>query len=150
MPTLINKLPTHVWRLREGQEQKCVSVLINCWCCGTWLFTEYSLPNTWYIPSVWQAVLSKKLKFVREVKNRSDVFAVAVVRVGETVGHLPRKISNICSIFLRNKEEIVREVTGSRCHLGSRKFAASFKYFKMDIFTMAHASSYMVYVRTHT
>ena len=42
--------------------------------------------------SVWQAALGEKLKCVREVGNRSDVFAVAVVKAGETVGHLPRKI----------------------------------------------------------
>ena len=35
--------------------------------------------------SVWQAVLDKELRCVREVKNCSDVFLVAVVRTGETV-----------------------------------------------------------------
>ena len=64
--------------------------------------------------SVWQASLGEKLKCVREVGNRSDVFAVAVVKAGETVRHLPRKISSICSIFLRNGVEIVCEVTGLR------------------------------------
>ena len=63
--------------------------------------------------SVWQAALGEKLKCVREVGNRSDVFAVAVVKAGETVGHLPRKISSIYSILLRNGGELVCEVTGS-------------------------------------
>ena len=31
----------------------------------------------------------------------SDPFAVAVVRAGVTVGHVPRKISTVCSVFLR-------------------------------------------------
>ena len=46
----------------------------------------------WYVAtanmSVWQAVLGEKLKCVREAKDRSDVFAVAVGRVGVTVRHL--------------------------------------------------------------
>ena len=66
--------------------------------------------------SVWQASLGENLKCVREVGNRSDVFALAVVKAGETVGHLPRKISSICSIFLRNGGDIVCDETGLRRH----------------------------------
>ena len=56
--------------------------------------------------SVWQVALDEKLKCVREVGNRSDVFAVAVVRTGETVGHLPKlsSISCICSFETEEKE----------------------------------------------
>ena len=58
--------------------------------------------------SSWQASLGKKPKFVQKVENCSDVFAIAVVRVGETVRHFPRKISSVCSILFQNGGEIVR------------------------------------------
>ena len=45
--------------------------------------------------SAWQAALGGKLMCVWEVRNRSDVFASAVVGAGETVGHFPKKISSI-------------------------------------------------------
>ena len=33
--------------------------------------------------------------------NAHDPFAVAVVRAGVIVGHIPRRISAICTVFLR-------------------------------------------------
>ena len=78
--------------------------------------------------SVWKAAFDEKLTCVREVGNRSDVFTVAIVKAGETVGHLPRKISSILlfvsakqrrwSLFLQNGGERVCEVhvTGLRHH----------------------------------
>ena len=67
--------------------------------------------------SVWKAALDEKLKCVREVENRSDMFAVAVVNVGEIVRHLPRKLSSVGSMFLQSGGEKVCEVTGLRRHL---------------------------------
>ena len=64
--------------------------LVYCWCVRGY--------HKYY--SVWQAALSERLKRVCEVGNRLDVFAVAVAKAGETVGHLPRKISSIFSMFL--------------------------------------------------
>ena len=49
--------------------------LFYCWCVHD--YHEYL--------TVWQAALGEKLKCVWEVGNHSDVFAVAVVRAGETV-----------------------------------------------------------------
>ena len=37
----------------------------------------------------------------RENGNPADPFAVAVVKNGVTVGHIPWKISSVCSLFLR-------------------------------------------------
>ena len=104
MPTLINKLHTHMLQSRECREDKMsFCSTIAAMVCG---YHEYQ--------GVWQAALGEKLKCVQEGGNRSDMFAVAIVKVGETVEHLPRKISSICLIFLRNGGEIVCKVTGSR------------------------------------
>ena len=40
--------------------------------------------------------------------------AVAVERSGVTVGHVPRRISSICSMFLRRGGRIDCEITGDR------------------------------------
>ena len=54
--------------------------------------------------SVWLSVVGEQLACVREPTNTSDVHAEAVVKSGNTIGHLPRKISTLCSIFLREVE----------------------------------------------
>ena len=46
--------------------------------------------------------------------NRNDTFAVAMRKDSVTVGHVPRVISPICSIFLRQSENIKCRVTGNR------------------------------------
>ena len=38
---------------------------------------------------------------MREPTNASDRYAVAVLRAGTIIGHLPKKVSKVCSIFLR-------------------------------------------------
>jgi len=51
---------------------------------------------------------------MREIGNLFDLFAVAVVRGGEIIGHVPRLISAACSLFLRHSSSIKCKVTGSR------------------------------------
>ena len=51
---------------------------------------------------------------MRETGNVFDLFAVCVQKDGDIVGHVPRKISAICSLFLRRNETIHCKVTGSR------------------------------------
>ena len=51
---------------------------------------------------VWNPVINEQLDCVPEALNPKDVYAVVVVRSGITVGHVPRKISAVCSLFLRN------------------------------------------------
>ena len=69
--------------------------------------------------SVWEAVNGEVLKCSQEIGNRSDPYAVAVIKSsGEaggrvTVGHVPRKIS-ICSIFIQRGGIIDCMVTGGR------------------------------------
>ena len=64
--------------------------------------------------AIWEAAVGETLNCAREVGNRSDTFAVAVIKGGDTVGHVPRRISSICSIFLRNGGAISCEIIDSR------------------------------------
>ena len=72
--------------------------------------------------SVWEAVNGKVLECSWEIENRSDPYAVAVTKSsGETegtvtVGHVPHKISSICSIFIQCGGVIDCTVTGRRCY----------------------------------
>ena len=49
---------------------------------------------------IWDAALGEQLSCKGEPGNRKDPFAVAVVRALVTVGHVPKKISSVCSMFL--------------------------------------------------
>jgi len=51
---------------------------------------------------VWNPVIDEQLDCVPVALNPKDVYAVAVVHSGITVGHIPQKISAMCSLFLRN------------------------------------------------
>ena len=67
---------------------------------------------------VWSAALGEQLSCQREPTNTRDPFAVAVVRSLVTVGHIPRKISSICSMFLLLGGTITCRVTASRRYSG--------------------------------
>ena len=60
------------------------------------------------------AVVGKELSCRREPTNREDHFAIAVVKDSNIVGHVPRKISSICSLFLRQSGSIICRVIGNR------------------------------------
>ena len=63
---------------------------------------------------IWAAVYGEELPCEREAGNRVDAFAVAVMKDGTVVGHVPKKISSICSLYLRRGGSIICRVTGSR------------------------------------
>lgn len=63
---------------------------------------------------VWEANVGEILPYTREVGNRRDPHAIAVKKDSIIVGHLPRKISCICSIFIQRGGEIHCTVTDSR------------------------------------
>ena len=63
---------------------------------------------------IWDASVSEELPCQREPGNSHDPFAVAIVRAGVTVGHVPRKLSSTCSLFIRRGGSIRCRVTGSR------------------------------------
>ena len=48
----------------------------------------------------WDAVIGEVLQCQRETGNRHDPYAVATLSAGRVVGHVPRKISPVCSIFI--------------------------------------------------
>lgn len=63
---------------------------------------------------IWDAAHGEELPCQREPMNSKDPYAVAVVKSQVTVGHIPRKISSICSMFLRHGGTICCRVTASR------------------------------------
>ena len=63
---------------------------------------------------VWSAVVGETLACHRETRNLIDPYAVAVMRSGEVVGHVPRSISTLCSLFIERGGNITCEVTGNR------------------------------------
>jgi len=50
----------------------------------------------------WTPVLGEILPCTPELGNVHDIFAVKVTKDGETVGHVPKKISSTCSLFISN------------------------------------------------
>ena len=63
---------------------------------------------------IWSAVVGTELPCKCKDANRIDPFAVAIVQGAIVVGHVPKKISSVCSLFLRRGGSIVCRVTGSR------------------------------------
>ena len=60
---------------------------------------------------IWEASCGQVFPCLREVGNAFDPFAVSVVRDGDIIGHVPRKISATCSLFLRNRGTVKCTVT---------------------------------------
>ena len=63
---------------------------------------------------IWISVEGEILSCMREVGNSHDPMAVAVKKGSNVVGHVPRKISAVCSIFLRRGGTINCRVAGHR------------------------------------
>ena len=65
---------------------------------------------------LWNPVLGEELICRREIGNAEDRYAVGVYITEENalVGHLPRRISLLCSIFLRRGGNISCKVSGAR------------------------------------
>ena len=66
---------------------------------------------------IWTPVIGEELTCVRELGNMIDKYAVVVLRDNSTVvGHLPRTLSRMCSLFLLCGGVIICGVTGARRH----------------------------------
>lgn len=67
---------------------------------------------------VWTASEGDELICVRQPTNDMDRYAVATLLKGTScvVGHLPRKLSKLCSCFLRKGGLITCTVNGTRRH----------------------------------
>lgn len=50
---------------------------------------------------IWIAQVGELLVCERDQYNVQDRYAVSVKKDGNVIGHLPRKISRVCSVFLR-------------------------------------------------
>ena len=64
--------------------------------------------------TTWNPALGEELDCQREHGNAQDRYAVAVKCRHTTVGHIPRKISAACSIFLSRSGNIRCKITGTR------------------------------------
>ena len=64
--------------------------------------------------SIWSAVVGEELPCRIELSNPHDLFAVAICKSDIVVGHVPRRISSICSSFLRRGGTISCKVAGPR------------------------------------
>ena len=53
-------------------------------------------------------------EFLQCRNNVHDPFAIAVLTDSIIIGHIPKKISTVCSLFLRRSGSIVCQVNGSR------------------------------------
>ena len=62
----------------------------------------------------WDAVIGEVLHCRRESGNWHDPYALATISDGRVVGHVPRKISPICAIFIRRGGSITCTVSGHR------------------------------------
>ena len=67
---------------------------------------------------IWTAVDGEEFQCRREGRNQFNPFAVAVMRGGTIIGHVPRKISSVCSLFLHRGGSITCRVTGDRRYSG--------------------------------
>ena len=52
------------------------------------------------VEATMSTVVGEELPYQREDGNRADSFAVAVVKGEAIVGHVAKKISSVCSLFL--------------------------------------------------
>ena len=79
---------------------------------------------------IWEANYGELLSCTRETGNVFDPFAVCVQKDGDIVGHVTRKISAICSLFLRRngtihcRSQVVGGIQGIS-HKAGWKFHAS-------------------------
>ena len=48
----------------------------------------------------WDAAIGEQLPCKREHGNHKDPFTVVVLRSTVTAGHVPKKISSVCSMFV--------------------------------------------------
>ena len=64
--------------------------------------------------AIWTPVHGEELPCKTEDSNWVDAFAVAVVKDEAVVGHVPKKISSVCSLYLRRGGSIIcRVLNGS-------------------------------------
>ena len=63
---------------------------------------------------MWTSTVGEELYCQHERDNFKDLFAIAVMKESLIVGHVPKNISPICSVFLQSSSMITCKVTGNR------------------------------------
>ena len=63
---------------------------------------------------VWTPVLGEELKCRIEEDNVEDRYGFAVLRESILVGHIPRKVSAACYLFIKRNDCISCVITGKR------------------------------------
>lgn len=63
---------------------------------------------------IWSPVVGEELSTQQEPDNPEDCYAVAVMRSGSIIGHIPREISKTCFHFISHDGEIGCKITGTR------------------------------------
>ena len=64
--------------------------------------------------ALWIPLIGEELVCVREPRNAADRYDVAVKKCGQTIGHLPRKISKLCCLLLRRGGTISAKIASNR------------------------------------
>ena len=78
-------------------------------------FTVESCVRGYHIyKDIWDATIGEELQCARESDNSNDRYAVAVRKNNAVVGHVPRKISRVCALFLERNGAITCTITGPR------------------------------------
>ena len=65
---------------------------------------------------IWDGAVGETLQCHRKDGNVHNPYAVSVKKGSTIVGHAPKKLSCLCSLFLRRGGNICCEVTGLRCY----------------------------------
>ena len=66
----------------------------------------------------WEAAIGEELECQRERGNATDAYAVSVIKEGVIIGHLPQRISCVCTLFIRGV--IHCRVTGRKRYSSDR------------------------------
>ena len=78
------------------------------------------------------ATPGETLTCIRERGNRNDVFAVAVQSDDNIVGHIPRHVSCICTLFICRGGVLNYLITGSRWYSRDLPQGASYQEVCID------------------
>ena len=62
----------------------------------------------------WVPIIGERLECTRQPENPRDRYAIAVCKGAEIVGHVPRYISTLCSLFIRRGGTLYAIVLGGR------------------------------------
>ena len=79
--------------------------------------SELSLIRGYHVyKNIWNARMGEILSCSQQQGNLHDIYAVAVMKGNDVVGHIPRKISSLCYFFLSKGGRLECKVTGKRQH----------------------------------